>query len=383
MPILFGVMDSALDLPPITSGLVGNYTPSSLSIPNALWYDNSGNNNHASLTGSGHSISTTTASVYGSTKAFQCVTGARESGIVWPTAILPSTYTLFYVARYNTANATTASTRNSFYDGSSTSGFGYPFGNGSLSTNGVEVRNTYTGPGPGDIIWHGVFGVLDSSNIQANSSYLMSWEQRVDTTQLANGSNTYDQQWDSANFAYQEGESNLATQERILNTHLFRTGSSFALGNRWVRGFNNLTGHTGTSSTFFRNYQVYKLQQDNLHQIFTGFDRAWYSGFFAGNAGVAYHGNTLNTSNLHSNNWVLGTDQNAGGNGTLFRTNKVDRYNSSLPSNPGTTYARMSVNHKVTRGSPYQIGEVLVYNRTLNATEYQAVENYLSTKYGV
>ena len=33
--------------------------------------------------------------------------------------------------------------------------------------------------------------------------------------------------------------------------------------------------------------------------------------------------------------------------------------------------------------SQFEIAEIIVYNRTLNSTEYQAVEAYLATKYGL
>jgi hypothetical protein len=384
MPLLFGVMDSSGDAPPITSGLVGYYTPDTFSTSASTWYDNSGNGNHATLSGSGHSLTTTTAGTFGSSKSFRAVTGDRNSKILWPTAILPSTYTMFYLARYNTSNSTTAGTLLNFKDGSSTTGAVSGF-NGTTSVNG-EIRIPYPSNYANDAIWLGEYTFIDQASpaITTNSNYLITIEARGGDTRTANGSNLYFQEWDSSTYAYQYQERQVMRLDRTIMNHKMGTGSSFALGNRWIRGFYNWPAVQASDVyAFWRNNYLYRLPQEDVHMIFSGEDRSWFSGFWAGNAGAAYHGNTLTTTNLHSNNWVLGTDQNAGGNGTLFRTNKVDRYNSSLPSFSGTTNARLAVNTSPAAGSNYQISDVLVYNRTLNSTEYQAVENYLSTKYGV
>jgi hypothetical protein len=291
---------------------------------------------------------------------------------------------MFYLARYNTSDATTAGTLLNFKDGSSTSGAVSGF-NAATSING-EIRIPYPSNYNGDAIWLGEYTFIDNASpaITTNSNYLITIEARGGDTRTANGSNRYFQEWDSATYAYQYQEQQLMRLDRTIMNHKMGTGSSFALGNRWIRGFYNWnTVKDSDVYAFWRNNYLYRLPQEDVHMIFSGEDRSWFSGFWAGNAGAAYHGNTLSTSNLHSNNWVLGTDQNAGGNGTLFRTNKVDRYNSALPSFSGTTHARLAVNTSPAAGSNYQISDVIVYNRTLNATEYQAVENYLSTKYGV
>lgn len=370
---------------PVTSGLVGRYIASSLSVGTGQWLDVSGNVNHAAVAGTSLSVITNTAA-YGSTGTFQAVQGSQADTILWPTSILPPTYTLFYVARYNTTNASTAATQLNYQSGSTTSGGMTPGTGGGSSITSVnnEWRMTYSSFETSDSIWAGEYTVIDNSTITANGDYLISFECRSDNAFLSNGTSTVGHVWDSSSYAYAYGDSPVMTTDRKFCQIQFGAGSTFALGNRWVRGMNK-TGITYSSTTYayFRNWYAYRLTQQWANQIFSGYDRAWYSGFWAGYAGSAYHGNTLVTANTHSNNWVKGTDSNVGGNGTLFRTNGVDRYNSALPANSGTTYARLAVNPTTAQSSNFQIAEVIVFNRTLNSTEYTSVETYLNGKYGV
>jgi hypothetical protein len=367
---------------PIMNGLVGYYIPESFS--NNQWNDLSGNGNHAAASGSPSVV--TQSSSYGSSKTISTLQGAYTDSIIWPTAILPSTYTLFYVARYNTSNSSTAATQLNYQNGSTTSG-GLTGGTGGGTTTASvnnEWRFTYNSFETTDSIWAGEYTLIDNSGITANNSYIITLEGRSDNSFITNGGNSISHTWDSSVYASQDSDAPIMSTDRKFSTIRFTAGASFALGNRWIRGLNK-TGfpYSSTTYAYFRNWYAYRVAQQNIHTIFTGYDRSWYSGFWAGNAGSAYHGNVLTIANTHSNNWVLGTDSNAGGSGTLFRTNKVDRYNSSLPTYSGTTYARLCINPSTAVGSNFQVAEVIVYNRTLTSTEYQAVENFLSNKYGV
>lgn len=366
--------------PPVTSGLVGQYN--AYSVSGSQWSDLSGAGNHATITGSPTIV--TNNSAFGSTKNFLTLQGTRSDSILWPTAILPATYTLFYVARYNTSNSGTASTQRIFADGSSVSGyFSYPFNGVSPSSVNGEIRQQYPASAP-DQIWLGIFGLMDAASIQANNTYIVSSEARTSDSALAAG-NSFSYGWDSVSGigTFIESSTTASTDRKFVDLQ-FSVGSSFNLGNRWMRSYFSAGSVFGADKfSFWRNFYVYQQNQTNLNRIFMGSDRSWYSGFFAGFAGSAYHGQTLVIANTHSNNWVKATDQNAGGNGTLFRTNGVDRYNAALPANSGTTYARLCVNPSVAQASDWQIAEVIVYNRTLNSTEYTSVENFLASKYGV
>lgn len=77
--------------PPITSGLVGYYTADSLV--GTSWKDMSGSGNHATTTG----VNRNNGGINGQDYLY----GDTSSRVNFPAAILPSTYTLFHVCRYN------------------------------------------------------------------------------------------------------------------------------------------------------------------------------------------------------------------------------------------------------------------------------------------
>jgi hypothetical protein len=379
-------LSASLWQPPLPdiSGLVGLYNAETFT--GSSWLDASGNSNHASVGGS-PTISTSSNS-FGASRTFRVLQGTPADSIIFPTQILPTNYTMFYVARYNTSNSDTAPTQLIYRDGSSTSQAitpGTGGGSSSTSING-EVRVTYSSFETVDGIWGGLYNFIDNASpaITSNAEYLLTIEGRSDNAFLTNGSHTFGQSWDSSVYSFQEGSTPVMSTDRRMSSHKFASGSSFSLGNRWMRGINKTNfPYSSTTYAYFRNMALYRVPQRNLHQIFTGQDRIWYSGFYAGMSGVGYHGNRLNTTNIHSNNWVLGTDSNSGGNGTLLRTNRVDRYNSSLPANSGATTARLAVNPTAADGSNFQIAEVIVYNRALTSNEYNQLEVYLANKYGI
>ena len=79
--------------PPVTSGLVGLYTADSWN--GIRWSD---------LSGSGNHVATFSGTITKSTSGFNGRTyiyGGTSSSLIWPAAILPSTYTLFHIAKYN------------------------------------------------------------------------------------------------------------------------------------------------------------------------------------------------------------------------------------------------------------------------------------------
>lgn len=82
--------------PPITSGLVGYYNADS-SLDNVYWRDLSGSGNHGSWTG-------TVSKEIGGINGYDYMYGGTSTKVVFPSAILPSTFTLFHLTRYNGAN---------------------------------------------------------------------------------------------------------------------------------------------------------------------------------------------------------------------------------------------------------------------------------------
>lgn len=83
-------------VPPIP-GYIGWYTGESFS--SSTWTDRSGNGNNATVTRGTVSVVTTTGN--GAKNTFLSLQGGTGDGIQFPAAILPSTYTLFHVTRYN------------------------------------------------------------------------------------------------------------------------------------------------------------------------------------------------------------------------------------------------------------------------------------------
>jgi hypothetical protein len=150
--------------------------------------------------------------------------------------------------------------------------------------------------------------------------------------------------------------------------------------------FNTLQGTTGTTiawpaSVLPSTYTLFHVTRYNgaTARIVTSATSVnWLSGHWGGYSGVAYHQNwiTQSSSSVHGANWVASTDQNA-----LYRSNGVNRTIGS-PGSPshtqliinGSTFAELS---------DFQIAEVIVYDRTLNATEITQTEAYLSNRYGL
>jgi hypothetical protein len=87
---------SAGSTPVVGYGLIGYYTANSFNLFDKVWNDLSGQSNHATETSGTFTLEQlpgSTPYIYGGTSAW----------IKFPSAILPSIYTLFYVARYNGA----------------------------------------------------------------------------------------------------------------------------------------------------------------------------------------------------------------------------------------------------------------------------------------
>ena len=85
----------ALPGPPV-SGYIAWYDAGSIS--GTTWTDKTGNGYNATIGGSGYSVTTTTGN--GATASFDTLQGTTASTVVFPSGVVPSTYTLFYIARY-------------------------------------------------------------------------------------------------------------------------------------------------------------------------------------------------------------------------------------------------------------------------------------------
>jgi len=97
-PRFYGFNTPALGVLPVTSGLVGWYTGESWT--GSQWTDLSGSANHVT------SVSGTISTGTFTNNILKFVYGGTGTVLTWPSAILPSTYTLFHVTRYGNAAGT-------------------------------------------------------------------------------------------------------------------------------------------------------------------------------------------------------------------------------------------------------------------------------------
>lgn len=78
------------------------YIASDFNTSTNVWPDSSGNGRNTSASDvKGTIVKTTSSSGNGSQLTFPVIQGATDSGLKFPVGILPSTYTLFYLARFN------------------------------------------------------------------------------------------------------------------------------------------------------------------------------------------------------------------------------------------------------------------------------------------
>ena len=156
-------------------------------------------------------------------------------------------------------------------------------------------------------------------------------------------------------------------------------------------GLNSRTFISGTTSSAliwpvgilpptYTLFHVAKYNSGTKGRIFNGYnaDSNWLSGFWNGLTGVAFHEGWLTSSQIDccGFNWVLSTDQNG-----LYRANGVQKSTNS----GGSASNRLAVNTGGKHGgetSDWAIAAVVVYNRTLSATEIMSMENWLSQLYG-
>ena len=101
------------DVLPVSSGLFARYRAADYDTATRFWPDSSGNARDVLSNGiiSNPTKVTTTANTNGSSTSFTTLQGTTAQGVVFPTSVLPSTYTLFHVARYN------AGARTRIFDG--------------------------------------------------------------------------------------------------------------------------------------------------------------------------------------------------------------------------------------------------------------------------
>lgn len=114
-------------------------------------------------------------------------------------------------------------------------------------------------------------------------------------------------------------------------------------------------------------------------RILDGQGNNWLSGHWNEASGVAYHDGWLTTDqrNRHGSKWVLATDQNS-----RYRS-KSEGVAWEDNTGGGGTSTQLLLGGRSTEPSDWMCAELIVYNRTLTATEYNQLEAYMQIKYGI
>jgi hypothetical protein len=135
----------------------------------------------------------------------------------------------------------------------------------------------------------------------------------------------------------------------------------------------NLTFPTAILPTTYTLFHIAKYNGVTRGRIFNGSSNIWFSGFWIGLTGVAFHGGLLtqfSTSAYPTGEVLLSTDQKGlyRGNGVNLKTTTVAGVNTRLTINTGT------------ETSDWAVSEVIVYNRELSLAEIESVEAYLDIR---
>lgn len=142
----------------------------------------------------------------------------------------------------------------------------------------------------------------------------------------------------------------------------------------------NMTFPTAILPSTYTLFFVARYVGPTRARIFSGTGGTnWLSGFWSGLSGVAFHSNwmTQSSTTVHGDNWIYVTDQN-----NLFRSQGVNRTTGTAGS---PSFARLTINGGFggAEFSDWAVATVLVYNRTLDATEISNVESFLANMFGI
>jgi hypothetical protein len=101
---------------PVTTNLYAWYDTASFS--GSTWSDKTANARNATVTAGSVSV-VSSAGVNGASMTFNTLQGTTGTRILWPASVLPTTYTLFHVTRYNgtTARIVTSATATNWLSG--------------------------------------------------------------------------------------------------------------------------------------------------------------------------------------------------------------------------------------------------------------------------
>jgi len=171
-------------------------------------------------------------------------------------------------------------------------------------------------------------------------------------------------------------------------------GSGLTIDEEGGSGLNNRAQLNGTTSTTWSpsgldmtpdSYTLFGVMgyktSGTEKRILQSANHNWLSGFWSGNAGVAFHGSWItdgsNRQDYHTTNMFYFTDQQ-----DLFRSNGTDRHNAS-GSTTATIVPRINTGAYPAETSDWRISEILIYSSELSSAQINQVESYLSDKYNI
>jgi hypothetical protein len=402
------------DVPPVLSGLMGWYEGDTFNNTTKQWFDKSGRGNHTSLFRGTPTISSNMAN------GLPALFGGVNDGIRFPTSILPSTFTLFHLTRYRNPSANrfriVCSPDTNWLNGHHGGNAGVAHHNNwltaiqdvhhnqwvlSSSTNttyrsGLGLKSTAAGGTPNFANLTVNYGINNTEYSDWACAMVMVYNRNLSATEMLAV-----EQWLASKYM------GLPIQNGLIGWY---DGDSFSVGNQiWYDkcGMNNHASRNRGTCYIAANFLngkpiVYGGVNDGiafpaaiLPSTYTLFHVARYngtrlrifsntsgtnylSGFWNGNAGVAYHNAWLTpVMDLHGNNWVLSTDQNQ-----LYRSNGVQR---STPNNPAgsPSFANLTLNGSTGEYSDWICALVIVYNRTLTQNEIELMESWINEQYSI
>ena len=154
-----------------------------------------------------------------------------------------------------------------------------------------------------------------------------------------------------------------------------------------------LSDNATTTTNDYTLLHVARYSGSTRRRIFDAVSSNWLSGFWDGNAGVAYHNKWVNVSDAfgtqgqyNHTNWLLSVDQmNSyranGGEAPNASTTGASRSND-LSINYGYFHSNNGM-ASATERSDWNVAEVIVFSKVLTAAEIRQVESYLVRKYGL
>jgi uncharacterized repeat protein (TIGR02543 family) len=165
-----------------------------------------------------------------------------------------------------------------------------------------------------------------------------------------------------------------------------------ATGNGATENFKAVKGSTADGIVLgnealanFTFCHVARYAGTNRKRIFTGVTGNFLSGYYNGNAGMAYSERWItHLSGTNDTNWRVMC--HTGGTTSGFRSNGVDRTTDT--NNTTALPANMTINLQGSRTSPdepsdWEVAEVIIYPQILNTFQLETLESSLKATYGI